>query len=116
MATTIVADSSAPTTRKTKTSKPRSRPCLPENVRELASAALMEAHGLARAALIVHETPGDNLSLELAAAVRHMLRRIAVLADSVLFPLIDTAVEHSYTADDFESMKELMGLEEPNHG
>jgi hypothetical protein len=93
---------------------------LPEEVRELAQAAAVEAGGLARAALLLQDAAdsGRGDSVELGAALRHMLRRIRDLTDLVLFPLVNTGVDRSYDADDFAEMQRMMDVEqqEASHG
>lgn len=91
---------------------------LPEEVRELATAAAVEAGGLARAALLLQDEieAGGGHSAELGAAVRHILRRISELSDGVLFPLINTGIDRSYDADDFALMQQTMGRKEADHG
>jgi uncharacterized membrane protein len=93
---------------------------LPEEVRELAMAAAVEVGGLARAALLLQDAAdsGRGDSVELGAALRHVLRRIGDLSDGVLFPLINTGVDRSYDADDFALMQRTMGVEpqEASHG
>lgn len=85
---------------------------LPEDVLELARDAVTEVHGLALAALIIDNEEAGQPGLELSAAIRHMLRRITVVSDEVLYPLIQTGDEGAYDADDFERMKKIMGKEE----